>query len=195
MSFIYFSPSNCVRSLSTNSICNACSQSCPTEAIVMSNRLPSINHSLCVGCGGCGAVCPTEAITMDNFSGTQFFFSFLNDDDNLISCQKNIPCIAALSDEHIIGLNGLKNGIEIDIGHCSECSIGKEILEQMSLRLESIDYLLSAIESTSFPKMVNRAYKNHQEDYKDRRDFFKTFHIRGMFKAKEDFEKEVQKYR
>jgi ferredoxin len=89
MSLIHLKASSCVRSLSVDSKCNKCEAICPTDAIVVDdNPLPSINFSLCVGCGACGGVCPTEAFGLEDFSVTDFFFDFLEDDGNLISCQK-----------------------------------------------------------------------------------------------------------
>ena len=110
MSLLILSPSSCVRALSVNSICTHCADICPTGAISITGRLPSINQAQCVGCAGCIAVCPTEALKLDDFSVTDFFFSFATDEENLVSCQKNVPCIAALSSEQLISFAQMKQG-------------------------------------------------------------------------------------
>jgi len=139
------------------------------------------------------SVCPSEALTLDDFNPSEFFFSFLNDDESVVSCQKNIPCIAALSVEHLISLCSLKKGLLLDTGHCSSCDIGHKVLEVMEERVQSTNYLLEAIEVENHVVCETIAYSSTEADEpKDRRDFFKTFHLRGIAKAKHDFEKEVQ---
>lgn len=193
MSLLELSPAQCVRALSVNSICTHCADVCPTSAIGLLGRLPSINQSLCVGCAGCVAVCPSEALKLDDFNPTELFFSFASDEENLLSCQKNIPCIAALSSEHLISLCALKKGLVLDSGHCSNCDIGEKVLEVMGERADRANYLLEAIECEGEIVFEEIGYSTGDtEEPKDRRDFFKTFHLRGIGKAKHDFEKEVQ---
>ena len=139
------------------------------------------------------AVCPSEALVLDDFNPTELFFSFLNDDESVISCQKNIPCIAALSPEHLISLCSLKKALVLDSGHCSGCDIGSYVLEMMAERIKSANYLLEAIEVESRVVCENICYRSDEVDEpKDRRDFFKTFHLRKIAKAKHDFDKEVR---
>ena len=88
MSLIQLNASKCVRSLSVESECNKCELICPTNAIVVGQLpLPSINFSACVGCGACDGICPNEALSLDDFSATNFFFEFIEDKENLISCK------------------------------------------------------------------------------------------------------------
>lgn len=192
MSLLHLSAGRCVRALSINSICSHCADGCPTNAIVLNDRLPSINQSLCVGCGGCVALCPSEALALDDFNPTNFFFEAASGEGNLISCQKNIPCIAALSSEHLISLSALKKGVVLDIGHCKECEIGERVLAWMEPRIESANYALEAIGAEGEIALERIAYGAEEKEVEpDRRDFFKTFHLRGIAKAKADFEKEV----
>lgn len=139
-------------------------------------------------------MCPSEALALDDFNPTRFFFEFASQDDSLISCQKNIPCITALSSEHLIALGALKKGITLDIGHCAECEIGERVLGSMRLRVENANYALEAIESEAEIVLSEIGYKPEgAETLGDRRDFFKTFHLRGIAKAKNEFDKEVTK--
>lgn len=195
MSLLILSPSACVRALSVNSICTHCADVCPTAAINITGRLPSINQALCVGCAGCVAVCPTEALKIDDFSATDFFFSFLTEDQNIVSCQKNVPCIAALSSEQLISFAQMKQGIVLDTGHCGQCDIGERILEVMGPRIDHSNYLLEAIESEYRVVCEDISYTDvsESEEKPNRRDFFKNFHLRGIGKARSDFEKEIQR--
>ncbi|HEX5670747.1 MAG TPA: 4Fe-4S binding protein [Sulfuricurvum sp.] len=195
MSLLILNPSSCVRALSVNSICTQCSDVCPVGAISIVGRLPSINQAQCVGCAGCVAVCPTEALKLDDFSPTDFFFSFVSDEENLVSCQKNVPCIAALSSEQLISFAQMKQGLILDTGHCSQCDIGDSILASMSKTIANSNYLLEAIESQYSVTCEDIGYTEigAAEVKADRRDFFKNFHLRGIGKVRSDFEKEIQR--
>lgn len=194
MGLLNFTPTRCVRALSVNSICTACVDVCPTDAIVLSGRLPSINQVQCVGCGGCVAVCPSEALALDDFNSTNFFFSFMSEEENLISCQKNVPCLAALGSEHLIALSGMKKGLVLDIGHCSSCEIGEAVLRELKGRIENVNYLLEAIGLESQVDLSDVCYKDEgtPAEEKDRRDFFKTFHLKKIGAYKANFEREIQ---
>lgn len=194
MAFLTLTPERCVRALSIQSICTSCADVCPTSAIAMGSRLPSINHSQCVGCGGCVSSCPTEALCLDDFNPTDFFFAFAGEADNVVSCQKNLPCLVALSAEHTIALCGLKNGLVWDVGHCDECSIAPVCLPQIHQRAEECNYLLEAMESDARVQLLAvKSQEDKEEKSPDRRDFFKTFHLRKIGSVRADFEKEIQR--
>lgn len=191
MGLLSLTPTQCVRALSVNSVCRICADVCPTSAILI-DRLPSINQTLCVGCAGCVASCPSEALSLDDFNPTDFFFTFISNDETLISCQKNVPCISALSSEHLIALCGIKKGLILDIGHCSACSIGEVILRDLKPRVDNVNYMLEAMESEYRVDLVDEKYLEDQKtEEKDRRDFFKTFHIKKIGAYKANFEREI----
>lgn len=193
---IEFSASRCVRSLARDSECNKCEIVCPTNAVVVGdNPLPSINFSSCVGCGACDAVCPNEALSLDDFSSTEFFFSYIEDSENLISCRKNVPCIAALSVENIISMAVLKKEMVFDMGHCGECDIAHTCKTQIENNFEEASYILEAMESDALIKLENVKYEQEgtSEENSSRRDFFSNINLKSVAKTKVEFEKEVQK--
>ena len=193
MGLLSLSPDKCVRALSINSVCTICVDVCPTNAIAISDRLPSINQVMCVGCAGCVTSCPSEALGLDDFNPTDFFFDFISDESSLVSCQKNVPCIAALGSEHLITMCGIKKGLQLDIGHCRECSIGDAVLRDLEIKVENVNYLLEAIESEHRVDLVKESYvEEANAEEKDRRDFFKTFHLRKIGAYKANFEREIQ---
>lgn len=194
MGLLNLSPAKCVRALSVNSVCTVCADVCPTNAIAITDRLPSINQVACVGCAGCVSSCPTEALALDDFNPTNFFFDFVSDESLLVSCQKNVPCLAALGSEHLIALCGMKKGLTLDIGHCSSCSIGELILRDLRERVENVNYALEAMESEYHVDLVEESYSESEqsEPTPDRRDFFKTFHLKKIGAYKANFEREVQ---
>lgn len=195
MSLIQFNASRCVRSLAKESVCDKCELICPTGAIVIAqNPLPSINFSSCVGCGACDSICPNEALSLDDFSNTEFFFDFIEDEDNLISCRKNVPCISALSVENIISMVVLKKEIIFDMGHCDGCEIAQKCKPQIVKNYEEATYLLQAMENESEIKLENIAYEDKNvKDESDRREFLRSINLTTVGKTKLSFEKEVKK--
>jgi len=192
---ISLSASRCVRSLARESQCNKCEVICPTEAIVVGeNPLPSINFSSCVGCGACDAICPSEALSLEDFKPTNFFFEFAEDKENLISCRKNVPCIAALSVEHIISLAVLKKEMILDMGHCDGCEIAHKCKPQIMKNYEEATYIISAMENEAVIKLEDIAYEvKEQNQESDRRDFFRSMNLGSVAKTKHAFEVEVKK--
>ena len=195
MSLIQLSAAKCVRSLSKESECNRCEVICPTQAIVVGdNPLPSINFSSCVGCGACDAICPSEALILDDFNNTDFFFEFIESDDKLISCRKNVPCIAALNVENIISMAVLKKENVFDIGHCESCAIHSTCYPQIVKNYEEATYLLEAMESGAVLKIESISYEDTRvKEESNRRDFFTSLNLQGVAKTKHSFEKEVKR--
>ena len=193
MSLIKLDTSRCVRSLSVESECNKCEVVCPTNAIVVgSTPLPSINFSSCVGCGACDGVCPSEALSLDDFNPTNFFFNFLEDESTLISCRKNVPCIAALSIEHLISTAILKKEMVLDVGHCESCEIASTCYKQIKQNYEEATYILEAMENTSTIRLESVSYEQEDKET-DRRGFLNTLNLKTVGKIKSNFEKEVVK--
>ncbi len=184
----------CVRSLSVESECNKCEVVCPTAAIVVGNNpLPSINFASCVNCGACVGVCPSEALELEEFSSTNFFFDFIEDEENILSCRKNVPCIAALSVEHIISMVVLKKELIFDMGYCNSCEIASTCKPQIEANYEEVSYLLEAMENKAEIKLENLCYENESEEPSERRDFLAAFNLKSVAKIKKSFENEVQK--
>ncbi len=193
MAGIRINAEHCVRALSKFSTCESCVTSCPTNAIAITEQLPSLNLSLCVGCGACVGVCPTEALALDDFSPLEFFFTLLEEDSSLVSCRKNIPCLSALHVEYLIALSILKKGIVFDMGHCDTCEIATVCLSQIKARVEEANYVLEAANQTARVSMEMRAYEAEKsENAPQRRDFFKAINLQGVARAKADFERQVE---
>jgi formate hydrogenlyase subunit 6/NADH:ubiquinone oxidoreductase subunit I len=184
----------CVRSLSVESQCNKCEVVCPTNAIVVGeNPLPSINFSSCVQCGACVGICPSEALSLEEFSTTNFFFDFIEDEECLISCRKNVPCITVLSVEHIISMALLKGELLFDMGYCQGCEIASICKPLIEKNYEEASYVLEAMESDAVIKLENICYEEASQKPSERRDFLRNFNLKTVVKVKKSFENEVQK--
>ena len=183
---------SCVRSLSVESECNKCEVVCPTNAIVVGKPLPSINFSACVTCGACVGVCPSEALSLDEFNSTNFFFDFVESEENLLSCRKNVPCISVLSVEHIISMAVLKKEIVFDMGYCDTCDIASTCKKLILQNHEEATYLLEAMENDADIKLENVCYEDESKG-SDRREFLNAINLKTVGKVKHSFEAEVQK--
>jgi ferredoxin len=186
----------CVRSKSVESECNNCELICPTDAIsfVEQNPVPAINHSTCVECGACDAVCPNEALSLDDFKSHEFFFDFLEDKEDLISCRKNVPCIAAVNVENLISIAVLKKDIVFDMGHCDECEIAHTCKEKIIANAEEASYLLEAMENEATITLKNVKYEPKVEsEESNRRDFFRLANLKTVGHAHKKFEDEIKK--
>ncbi len=193
MSLIQLDASKCVRSLSVESACNKCEVVCPTNAIVVGDSpLPAINFSSCVACGACDGVCPNEALSLDDFSATNFFFEFMEDSDNLISCKKNVPCIAALSVESLISIAILKKDVVLDTGHCESCEIAHTCHKQILANQEEASYILEAMENEAQLRLEDVAFVK-EDSISKRRDFLNAVSLETVGKVKHEFESEVTK--
>ena len=183
----------CVRSLIVDSSCHKCELICPTNAIVIGqNPLPSINHSLCVSCGVCDAICNSEALSLDEFKQTDFFFEFIEGEDKLISCKKNIPCIAALNVETLISIAVLNKEIVFDMGHCEKCDIAHKCKPQILSIYEEATYILEAMQSDAKITLEEVAFTSEVQEQKQtsRREMFD---IKTLAKSKQSFEQEIIK--
>jgi formate hydrogenlyase subunit 6/NADH:ubiquinone oxidoreductase subunit I len=100
-----------------------------------------------------------------------------------------------MSSEQLVSFAQMKKGVILDTGHCAQCDIGKPILQIMTTTIDNSNYLLEAIASDYRVTCENIAYTDISapEEKVDRRDFFKNFHLRGIGKARNDFEKEIQR--
>jgi len=193
MAGITLNPGRCVRQFSVQSACTICIEACPVDALVGTENVPAVNQAACVGCGGCAGGCPTEAISVDDFSASDFFFALLSDQDNLISCQKNVPCIAALSVDHLVALASLKSELRLDSGHCDSCEIAAVCRPQFEARVEEAVYLLDAMmhEDTIRYEAVGYVDETPKANG-DRRDFLRAFNLENVSRERAKFEREVE---
>jgi ferredoxin len=153
-----------------------------------------INFAACVGCGACDAICPNEALYLDNFNSTNFFFDFMQDDEAIISCRKNVPCIAALNVENIISMALLKGEIIFDMGYCKECEIAHKCKPQIEKNHEEASYMLKALMSDSTIRLEDFRYEESKEEKQsNRREFFSKITLKNAIQAKLEFEKEIKK--
>ncbi len=183
---------NCVKVFAKNSTCTKCEEICPHSAISYIDNVPNVSDQ-CTDCGGCIGVCPTEAISLKTFDTLEFIFSFLENDESLISCKKNIPCLATLSVENLISIALLSKETILDLGHCATCPIADPLLNQINTNILEANTFLKEIQSDKQIISNDVHYEESiKEDEPDRREFLKRFSVKGAIKSKVEFEQIIE---
>lgn len=180
--------SGCVTYSSKHSNCNLCQSICPTNAVEVAQNRVSFIYNSCIECGGCIGICPTESLSLSNFNVTDFFIKFLKDEDGVISCEKNIPCLSILNVEHLVALK-IQRDFIFDIGYCNECQIKEPLFNQIKSNIDEANYIL---DSFGVSQIEPKELKYQKEEEKaDRRDFLKRFSLKGAVETKVKFDDEV----
>ncbi|BCD59876.1 MULTISPECIES: 4Fe-4S dicluster domain-containing protein [unclassified Nitratiruptor] len=181
-------PSSCVRYYSKLSECNKCEAICPVEAVETKEAGIAIYQDKCVECGGCVGVCPTEALELSDFNVTNFFFEFLNQDEQVISCKTNFVCLAALGTEYMIAL-GIVKDIVLDIGHCPTCELKEKCFPAIEDMLNEANYVLQTIGGK---EIKAESLVKTKETEPNRREFFNLFSLKKVAQAKSEFESKLE---
>jgi Pyruvate/2-oxoacid:ferredoxin oxidoreductase delta subunit len=122
--FDYF---RCLRSEFAKNGCTLCIDLCPEDAMLFDRKKLTLDADRCTGCAACMGSCPTGALMSDAFDPDRFVLEFSAGKGSLISCRENVPCLAALSSEHLIAIALRKEGETLcDLSHCAECGINRE---------------------------------------------------------------------
>jgi len=181
----------CVRTLAKSASCDACVGVCPTSAITIESitNLPAVLPSACVGCGACMGSCPTQAWSMSAFNATDFFFEIVQAEQPLLSCRKNIPCLAALNEEHLLGLALLRSDVVLDTAGCSSCEWA--LKAHIDTTIESVEYLLDAMQSPHRLHFTQAPYMPEGSASSNRREFLEKITLKNIVHAKANFDKAV----
>jgi len=181
--------SKCVIYSSKHSNCDLCKNICKTNAIEIEQNRISIIYNSCTECGGCVGVCPNEALSLNNFNVTEFFIKFLKEKDEVISCNKNLPCIAILNVEHLIALK-IQRDFILDIGYCDECE--ELLFNKIKSDVDEANYALSFFNKNEI-KVQELKYQpeNSENNKDDRRSFLSHFSLKGAIETKVKFQEEL----
>lgn len=190
---------SCVRATSKFSECTKCIEACP-ESIQLVDNLPSFANNTGVEAASCVGVCPTEAFSLSDFSGTEFFFSFLESKVRLISPKINVPCLSVLSVEHLISLAlASEETITLDLSSYDEQSI---LFEQIEARIEEANFVLSSFSDkyldtnhtaeTTKKEEIEKEETENEDDVTSRRSFLGNASLKGVVKHKMTFDEAVE---
>jgi Fe-S-cluster-containing hydrogenase component 2 len=77
-------------------LCNACAESCPHQALAIQEGELLFHQVKCTGCGYCQQICPERSITLSDKAGTLMFDTRAVYKDEMIKCATcNAPYISA----------------------------------------------------------------------------------------------------
>ncbi|MCX7760192.1 MAG: 4Fe-4S binding protein [Hydrogenothermaceae bacterium] len=172
---IKFDIYSCVRVYYRYADCNKCVEVCPVDAVYIDNDKVHLNGEKCIDCGACVGNCPTESFTLNGFNPNEFVESFSKVEENLISCKLNVPCLSTLSPEHLSTVVlSKKDDIILDIGHCQNCSIGKQ-LNIINSNVDMANYILSSVGFSGKVKLEDLKYEKPTKQENSRRSILKLF--------------------
>ena len=195
MSTLTFDMASCVRASAKDSQCTKCLDICPVQTITFKDNIPTFTPSACVDCAGCVGICPTSAFATE-FNTTSFMFDFLESDETLISCKKNVPCISALPPESLLSLAMLsQKPLTLDMGHCANCDIKTPLLSQIDANVKEVNYILQTMHLTDKALVQEEvAYQKEEENTPEpsRRALFGKLNLKGAAQAQAEFDKAVE---
>lgn len=123
----YLDGFKCLRGDYAKNECSLCLEICPQEAIGFERKKLTLFHDRCINCAVCMGICPTQALSSETFDPDKFCHQFVGDEETLLSCKSNLPCLAALSSEHYIALSLESSKRPVcDMAHCDGCELNPE---------------------------------------------------------------------
>jgi len=188
-----FDVSSCVRATSKFSECTKCVDICPVDTMIIAdNNIPAFTPIECINCGGCVGVCPTESFSLSGFSPIEFFFKFLEEDNNQLACQKDLySCLSILSVEHLISLAlASDKPVIMDAYGCNCGGDSDKLQNQLLANIEEANFILSSISDKQIEIKSLEAKENKVEETTtpNRRSFLS---LKGAIKSKKTFDEAV----
>lgn len=168
--FDYF---KCLRSDFAKNECSVCIELCPEKAMVFDRAKLTLDAEACTACAACIGSCPTEALVSETFDPNRFVLEFSQSRSEKISCKENLPCLGALSFEHLVSVALRKEGgVVCDLAHCKECRINRyaDVYEAIE---SSIDEANRFLEFCGSIKRVEKLHEQESGADMGRRNLFK----------------------
>ena len=122
--FDYF---NCLRAEYAKNECTLCIDLCPEGAMVFDRKSLTLDPVKCTSCAACMGVCPTEAFGGELFDPERFVIAFAEEEGDALSCRReDLPCLSALSPEHLIAAVLRKESdVVCETGRCGACEVNR----------------------------------------------------------------------
>ncbi len=157
--FFKFDYLKCLRSDFAKNECMFCIELCPENAMVFDRGKLTLDANRCTGCTACIGSCPTEALISETFDPNRFILEFSKSAKQKISCKEDVPCLAALSSEHLASAVIRKNrDIACDMAHCEGCHINRDGLVLRSIEAK-IDEARNFLGSCGMKKGIEKIFK------------------------------------
>ncbi len=185
-------PKACINHLNRETVCQACKENCPTNAIKLVNGLPVINHLSCINCGACISACPTLAIDHIQKPYINISKQVEQHPKANITCDQHeayqkgikVPCYLYLDLSLLLQVGNGKKEITFYTEKCTTCPKS----EVISVK-QHIEGLQRELEHYHIPFsiQVNDTELDDKEDQAidglTRRELFKKFSIKNVREA------------
>ncbi|OQX16705.1 MAG: hypothetical protein BWK76_11265 [Desulfobulbaceae bacterium A2] len=144
-----FQPRRCLRNRFRGSSCELCRRECPAGALTLVPGAVVIDQAKCMGCLACAAVCPAHALELRDQRLADAMSRLLQQPGLVVACccEKSVrtgeeiilPCLGALSVEHLAAFATLGRGLHLHLEHCHDCRAAAvpEILERRLAELHT----------------------------------------------------------
>jgi ferredoxin len=174
-----FSATHCLRNDYLYNDCSHCIDICPSNAFHLVRNKLTLFENECTECAGCIGGCPSEALTIENFDPNAYIqdFHIRDDEEKIISCKKETPCLAVFDSHHLItmALDSNEN-ITCDIAHCEGCTLNIENKLETRIR-DNITLTNTFLNEVGLTKIVQTNEALPQEENNKRALFRKAFNV------------------
>ena len=150
--FPEFRAARCVRFRYRYSECTRCQDTCPHEAISLSDSGAAIDADKCRNCALCVSACRTGAFAADNFKPIDMLRQAIKAERFSIACAPSghaadavVPCLGALDASLLAYLEKRKLPTTLlGASLCSDCAHGSKGAAQLAANLEAVAELRAA---------------------------------------------------
>ncbi|MEO8332023.1 MAG: 4Fe-4S dicluster domain-containing protein [Gallionella sp.] len=191
LAFPEFRATRCTRYRYRYNECSACADSCPHEAIDLSDEGISIKTADCQNCSLCAAACPTEALVADNLQKVEVLKRVVKLTAVTFACAPSqasgdeiVPCLGGLDAATLALL--LSRGVTVALAgshHCATCAHGSHGQGMMDAHLEAVELLRAKVGNEKWAEIKllgsDTADSSKTEHDPVRRHFFRRFVGRG----------------
>ncbi|BCD61094.1 MULTISPECIES: 4Fe-4S binding protein [unclassified Nitratiruptor] len=157
----------CLRTDYYHNNCTECIDICPKEAFFFDRGRLTLDVQKCTNCGVCLGICPSEALSLEFFDPNEYILK-QQENEVLLSCKKDIPCLSVFDTEHFATFLLRKEKVLCDLSHCEGCELNPDNRTLQSIQ-ERMDEANAFIQALGITKELEEGV--YQED---RRTFFKT---------------------
>ncbi len=140
-----FNAAECLRNAYFHNTCTLCIDLCPKDALLLVRNKLTLMGTECIECAACIGSCPTEALDIESFDPNAFTMTFQEQENKILSCQSNTPCLGVFDTPHYITMALQSDEApRCDLSHCEGCRLNDGRTVEQTIRhkiVQSNDFL------------------------------------------------------